>query len=254
MPKKIGDSLATKIVLGVIICASFLFLAVVSYQKAKLGRSVAEKQEELKVYKDEGLGKLSMEKNRLERELNSLQEATKSITAMLFSKPASRMSMEVGDPLKFKEELYKVQNKIKEDGASTNFQFPFWLGFDKYEHDIPNPADLPYKVKQLEIIKTVGNLALASNVPQISTIEFLEIKRILPENSKDVLYMEFPVRVVLKCRNENLINFMHKLSAADVPFRIDSFKVKVSAEEGEAAGGLTAELVIAAAVLPAEKT
>jgi len=254
MPKNIGDSLMTKIVLGVIIFVSFLFLGIVSYQKAKISSAVGQKQEELKIYKDEGLGKLSMEKNRLERELNSLQEAAKNITGILFSKPSSRMSMEVGDPLKFKEELYKVQNKVKEDGASINFQFPFWLGFDKYEHDIPNAADLPYRIKQLEIIKMIGNMALASNVPEVSAIEFLEIKRILAEDSKDLLYMEFPVKVVLKCRNENLISFLHKLGTADVPFKLDSFKIKVTVEAGQPTGGLTAELVISAAVLPAEKT
>lgn len=240
----------TKITLGVVIFASFLFLGIVSYQKAKISSAVAQKQEELKVYSDEGLGKLTMEKNRLERELTYLQEASKDITAMLFSKPGSRMSMEVGDPLKFKEELYKVQNKIKEGDV---FQFPFWLGFDKYEHDIPNAADLPYRIKQLDIIKAIGNMALASNVPVISSIEFLEIKRISAEGSKDTLYMEFPVRVVLKCRNENLINFFHKLSAADTPLKVNSFKIKVTTEAGEPTDVLMAEMVISAAVLPAEK-
>ncbi len=173
---------------------------------------------------------------------------------MLFSKPASRMTKEVGDPLKFKEELYKVQNKIKEAGAAINFQLPFWLGFDKYEHDIPNPADLPFRVKQLDIINEIGNLALVSKVPEILTIEFLEVKRIMADNNKEILYMEFPVKIVLKCSNESLINFMQKLSVADMPFRFDSFKIKVSGEEGAAAAGaLTGELVIVAAVLPAEK-
>ncbi len=244
----------TKVVLGVIILVSFLFLGIVVYQKTMFGKAVGQKQEELKVYKDEGLGNLNSEKNRLERQLNSLREATKNMTSVLFSKPGSRMSMEVGDPLKLKEELYKVQNKIKEGGAAINFQFPFWLGFDRYEHDIPSAADLPYRVKQLDIIKEIGNLALASKVPEISSIEFLEIKRVFAEDNKEILYMEFPVKVILKCRNENLINLLHEFSAADIPFRIDSFKIKVSAEEGEAAGGLTAELVIVAAILPAEKT
>lgn len=244
----------TKIALGVIILVSFIFLAVVAYQKTKMESAVAQKQEDLKTYKDEGLGSLNSERNHLEKQLNSFQEASKSMTVMLFSKPNSRMSMEAGDPLKLKEELYKVQNKIKEAGAAINFQFPFWLGFDRYEHDIPSAADLPYRVKQLDIIKEIGNLALASKVPEISSIEFLEIKRILVENSKDLLYIEFPVKVVLKCKNDNLINLLYKFSVSDMPFRIDSFKIKVSAEEGEAAGGLTAELVIVAAVLPAEKT
>lgn len=243
----------TKIVLGIIILVSFIFLALVAYQKSKMESAFGQKQEELKIYKDEGLGRLTSGRAHLEKQLNSLQEASKSVTVMLFSKSNSRMSMEAGDPLKLKEELYKVQNKIKEAGGAINFQFPFWLGFDRYEHDIPSAADLPYRVKQLDIIKEIGNLVLASKVPEISAIEFLEIKRIIAENSKDILYMEFPVKVVLKCKNENLINLLYKFSVADMPLRIDSFKIKVSAEEG-AAGGLTAELVIVAAVLPAEKT
>lgn len=254
MLKNIGDSLMTKIVLGVIIFVSFIFLGIVVYQKAKIGTAVGQKQEELETYKDEGLGNLNSEKNRLEKQLNFLQDAGSNMTAMLFSKPGSKMSIEAGDPLKFKEELYKVQNKIKEGGAAINFQFPFWLGFDKYEHDIPSAADLPYRIKQLDIIKAIGNIALASKVPEISGIEFLEIKKVFADDNKEVLYMEFPVRIILNCRNENLINLLHKFSVADIPFRIDSFKIKVSTEKEEAAGGLTAELVIVAAILPAEKT
>jgi hypothetical protein len=254
MPKNIGDSLMTKIVLGIAILLSFLFLGAAVYQKAKIEKIIGGKQEELKTYKDEGLGRLNSEKNRLEKQLNSLEEAGKKMTGILFLRPGSKMSMEAGDPLKFKEELYKVQNKIKEDGAAANFQFPFWLGFDRYKHDIPSSADLPYRVKQLDIIKEIGNLALASKVPEILGIDFLEIKKISAENNKEILYMEFPVKIILKCKNENLINFLYKFSVADIPFRIDSFKIKVSAEEGEAAGGLTTELVVVAAILSAEKT
>ena len=251
MPKNISDSLMTKIALGIIILVSLIFLAVVAYQKVKMESAVGQKQEELKTYKDEGLGSLNSERSRLEKQLNSLQEANKSMTVMLFSKPNSRMSMEAGDPLKLKEELYKVQNKIKEAGAAINFQFPFWLGFDRYEHDIPSAADLPYRVKQLDIIKEIGNLVLASKVPEISVIEFLERKPVFAEDSKEILYMEFPVKIVLKCKNENLIDLLYKFSVADMPFRIDSFKIKVSAEAGAAAGGLTVELVVVAAILPA---
>jgi hypothetical protein len=252
MPKGMNESLTTKISLGAVILVSFLFLGITVYDRLRIEGAVVQKQEQLKVYKNQGLGLLSSEKNRLERQLKAMREADKEISGMLFSKPSSRMVKEVGDPLKFKEELYKVQNKIKEDGASINFQFPFWLGFERYEHDIPNPADLPFRVKQLDIINEIGSLALASKVPEISTIEFLEIKKIMADN-KEILFMEFPVRVVLKCGNESLVNFMYKLSVADVPLRIDSFKIKVSADESAAEGDMTGELVIVAAVLPAEK-
>ena len=235
-----SESLTTKILLGVIILISFLFLGIAVYEKLKIEAAVVQKQQQLKVYKNQGLGLLTSEKNSLERQLNSLKEADKDISGILFSKPASRMAKEVGDPLKFKEELYKAQNKLKEDGASMNFQFPFRLGFDRYEHDIPSPADLPLRVKQLDIIKEIGNIALASKVPEIQTIEFLEVKKVTAETG---LYMEFPVRVVLKCKNENLVNFMQELSVAEIP----------STEETAAVGDLTAELLIVAAVLPAEK-
>ncbi|MDD4878869.1 MAG: Amuc_1100 family pilus-like protein [Candidatus Omnitrophica bacterium] len=247
-----SESLTTKVSLGAVILVSFLFLGVTVYDRWRIERAVVQKQQELEVYKNQGLGFLSSEKNRLDRQLKSMQEADKEISGMLFSKPSSRMVKEAGDPLKFKEELYKVQNKIKEEGASISFQFPFWLGFDRYEHDIPNPTDLPFRVKQLDIIKEIGNLVLASKAPEISTIEFLEIKKITADN-KEILYMEFPVKVILKCNNENLVNFMYKLSVADMPFRVDSFKIKVSLDEAAPDGELTAEMVIVAAVLPAEK-
>ena len=55
----------TKIMLGVIILVSFLFLGIVVYQKTMFGSAVGGKQEELKAYKDKGLGNLNSEKNRL---------------------------------------------------------------------------------------------------------------------------------------------------------------------------------------------
>ena len=252
MPKGMSESLTTKTFLVAVILVSFLFLGITVYGRLRIEGAVVQKQQQLKVYEDRGLGFLNSEKNRLEKQFKSLQEADKDISGMLFPKPSSRMVKEVGDPLKFKEELYKVQNKIKGDGASINFQFPFWLGFDGYKHDIPNPADLPFRIKQLDIINEIGNLALASKVPEISAIEFLEIKKIMADN-KEILYIEFPVKVILKCSNENLINFVYKLSVADIPFKVDSFKIKVSVGESAADGDLTGELVIVAAVLPAEK-
>ena len=248
-----SDSLVTKVILSVVILLSLVFLGIVVYERTSLRAAIEQKKQELKSYKNEGLGYLSGEKFKLEKQLKYLQSADTDLSGLLFSKPVSKMAKEAGDPLKFKEELYKVQNKLKEEGSSINFQFPFWLGFDRYEHDIPSSADIPSRVKQLDIVKEIGNIALASKVPEISGIEFLEVKRILGDDNKEILYLEFPVKVVLKCKNDNLVNFLYKLSVSDIPFRIESFKIKVSEEEGEAQGDLTAEIVIVAAILPSDK-
>jgi len=254
MPKGISESLMTKIAIGVAILLSLLFLGIAVYERVRIIGAVEQKQQELTAYKNEGLGKLNSERVRLEKQLQLLQDTNKNMNDILFSTPISKMAKEVGDPLKFKEELYKVQNKIKEDGGAINFLFPFWLGFDKYEHDIPNAADLPFRIKQLDIIKEIGDIALAAKVPEISSIDYLEVKKITAEDTKELLYVEFPVKLVLKCKNENLINFLYKLSVANIPFKIDSFKIKVSGEDGGAIGELTAELVVVAAIIPADKT
>lgn len=254
MPKAMSDSSVTKIALGAAILISFLLLGLTAYERARVKSAIGHKQRELTAYKDVGLGALSGEKNKLEKQLKFLREADKDLSGMLFSKPSSRMTKEIGDPLKFKEELYKIRKKIKEDGAATDFRFPFWLGFDRYEHDIPGSADLPLRVKQLDIIKEIGNLALTSNIPELSNIEYLEAKKIFADTNKETLYTDFPVKVTLKCKNENLIGFMQKLSVADIPFRVDSFKIKVREEDGKATDELTAEFIIVAAVLPPEKT
>jgi len=254
MPKNMSDSLMTKIVLSIVVLFSMFFLGIGVSERVNIEKDIAQKQQDLKIYKDEGLGRLNGEKVRLEKQLKLFQDVYKGMVGKLFSKPDSKMTQEINDPLKFKEELHKVQNKVKEEGATLNYQFPFWLGFDKYEHDIPNTADLPYRVKQLDIIRQINDILLKSKIPEVTTIEFLEVKKISSESGKEILYMEFPVKIVFKCRNENLVNFLYMLSVSDTPFRVDSLRTKSVEEEGDARGELTSEIVIIAAILPPDKT
>jgi len=250
MQKGLNESTTTKIVLGVIIAISFLFLGIAAYKRNVASNALAQKRQELMVYNNGGLKPLRVEKSRLEKELKFLQSSCKDISDLLFAKPASKMTKEVGDPLKFKEELYRVQVRIKENGSMA---FPFWLGFDRYEHDIPNSSDLPNRIKQLDTIEEICKAALASKIPEISGIEFLEVKKIFADNSKETLYVDLPVKISIKCNNNNLINFMQKISVADLLFRVDSLKVKIDEEDGTVEGDLKAEFVIIASVLPADK-
>ena len=79
MPKGMSESLTTKISLGVVVLISFLFMGIIVYERMRIENSVEQKQQQLKVYKNQGLGLLNSEKNRLEKQLNSLHEADKAI-------------------------------------------------------------------------------------------------------------------------------------------------------------------------------
>lgn len=253
MPKNIKPHVMTKLVLGLVFLASLGVAIFVGYDRASLKQSIQDKTGELDNYKDQGLAVLNRERLRLEKHLGSLKDVNDQMNNGLFSKPKSKMPKETGDALKFKEELFRVQNKIKEEGIPIDFQFPFWLGFERYEHDIPTSADLPVRAKQLEIIKEMMDLMLQAKVPEVSSIEFLESRSVVYEGGKDPLFREFPIRISFKCKNDNLINLLHRIYVSEIPFRVDMLKIKVLNEDTGEKGELKIEAVIVAAIQQADK-
>lgn len=253
MAKGLQTHVTIKVVLGAIFVVSLAIVILAAYDRVSLRRAISEKMNELKVYRDQGLDVLNRERLNLEKQLKSLKDVNDRINKALFSSPKARMPKEAGDALKFKEELYKVQNKIKEEGGSIDFKFPFWLGFEKYEHNIPTPSELPVRVKQLDIIREIADLMLQSKVPELSSVEFLESKNVMYEGGKEPVYREFPVRISFRCKNDSLIGFMYKLYVSEIPFKIDMLKIVVSSEETAEKGDLKVELIAAAAIQPAEK-
>lgn len=253
MAKGIKPHVMTKIVLGLVFLVSLGIAIFVVYDRAALKQSIQDKTGELDNYKDQGLAVLNRERLKLDKQLGSLKDINDRMNNGLFSKPKSKMPKETADALKFKEELYRVQNKIKEEGIPIDFQFPFWLGFERYEHDIPSFADLPVRVKQLEIIREAMDLMLKAKVPEVSSIEFLESKSVVYEGGKEPLFRDFPVRISFKCKNDNLVSLLHNIYVSDVPFRVDTLKIKVLNEETGEKGELKVEAVIVAAIQQADK-
>jgi len=247
MFKNIKAPTLTKIILVIICISSLIFLGASALQSYSLKHTIDTRKKELRIYRREGLSNL--EKNRLssEKQLNVLTRYYKEIVQTLSSKPRTRMPKEA-DPLKFKEELYKAQTKLKQDGSSINFQFPPSLGFAKYEREIPSTSELLIGVKQLDIIQQICGLMVESKVPEVTAIEFEEAKDVM--RGSDIAYKELPVRIVLKCNNENLINFLYGLSVSDIPFMISYMNLKTVDERPETKGQLEAILVITAAVFP----
>lgn len=250
MVKGTGTAGLTKLILAILFVLSFAYLIVAVYQAFSLEKSVERKQRELETYQKDGLSKLIRERARLERQLKAVESSYDEIAGLAAPKPKSRMPKDPGDPLKFKEELYRVQNKLREDGKTLNFEFPFWLGFDKYEHDIPTAADLPLRVKQLDIIKEVGALMLNNNISAIAAAEFGDVKNISAEGAKDIVYKEFPLNIGFICTNENLINFLHTLTLSDIAFKVGYIKLKAAEAKAVRKDNLSVELIITTAVFP----
>ncbi|KPK40633.1 MAG: hypothetical protein AMJ78_06985 [Omnitrophica WOR_2 bacterium SM23_29] len=247
--KGIGAPALTKLILGIIVIASIFYLLMSGYQTYSYKITLGWKQMSLRSYEKEGITNLENKRTTFEEQLNEISTYYKEIIETLSSKPKSRMPKE-GDPLRFKEELYKIQTKLKQDGSPIGFEFPAGLGFAKYEKEIPSASELPIRVKQLEIIQEIGDLMLKAKVPKITDVEFKDIKDITLEKSKDILYKEFPLEVSFKCKNENLINFLHGLTISDIPFMIDSINLKTSDDRVETKDELEVQLVILAAIFP----
>ncbi len=250
MVKVNGTAGLVKLILAILFILSLVYLIAVVYQVFSLEKSVERRQKELEAYQKDGLGKLNREKVKLERQLKAVEGSYDEITGLFTLKSKSRMPKEPGDPLKFKEELYKVQNKLKEDGKAINFEFPFWLGFDKYEHDIPTQADLPVRVKQLDIIREVGDLMVKNGISMVSAVEFGEVRNISAEGGKDIAYKDIPLKIGFVCKNSNLMNFLHALSISEIPLKVDYMQLKTPEGESKTKGDLSVELIITAAVFP----
>jgi hypothetical protein len=250
MAKATGSAGLIKLVLAILFTLSSAYLIAVVFHVSYMEQSVERKQKELKAYQKDGLAKLNREKVRLEKQLKAVESSYDEITGLVAPKPKSRMPKDPGDPLKFKEELYKVQNKLKEDGKSLNFEFPFWLGFDKYEHDIPTAADLPLRVKQLDIIKEAAALILNSGISTIAEVEFGDVKNISVEGGKEIVYKEFPLKIGFVSTNEDLIDLLRALTISEIAFKVDYIKLKAPEAKAMEKGDLSVELIITAAVFP----
>lgn len=249
MVKGIRAPALTKLILGLLVISSIFYLLISWYQTHSYKISLGWKQKNLRLYEKQGLANLESKKATFEKQRDEITNYYKEIVETLSSKPKSRMPEE-GDPLKFKEELYKVQTKLTLDGSSIGFEFPSGLGFAKYEKEIPRASELLIRVKQLEIIQEIGDLMVKSKVPKITDIEFKDVKDITLEKSKDVIYKEFLLRISFKCKNENLINFLHGLTISDIPFKMDSINLKIAEEKEETKSELEVELAILTAVFP----
>lgn len=250
MSKKIAKPALTKILLGAVVVLSAAYLSVTGYKTYSLKKSIGQKENDLMAYKREGLPGLERKKRDLEKRLRAIENSYNEIVEKLSSGAKARMPKEAGDALKFKEELFKVQTKLKERGSAIGFQFPAGLGFAKYEKEIPTGSDLLIRVKQLDIIAEIGDIMLSSKVPQITAIEFKDVKDVTVEGDKEAVYKEFPLKISFKCQNENLMNFLYGLSVSDIPFSINSLNLKAADVRSKAKGELTVEFTIVAAIFP----
>lgn len=249
--KKIGTPLLTNIILGFVVLLSFIYLGIEWRAIYLLKSAVKQKQEELLQYQSKGISQLSREKLKLQDRLKAMEVSYREIVETLSSTAESRMPKEVGDPLKFKEELYKVRTKLKEDGAEINFQFPPGLGFEKYQQDVlPTAEELPIAIEQLEIVKYITSLMLKLNIVEITDIKFDKVRDITLPGSKETIFREFPVEITFKGRNENIINLLHGLSISGFIFKVDYMNLKSAIAEGEPIGNIEVMITIIAAVFP----
>lgn len=246
MHRRLLKPVFVKSILAALFIFSAIFMCVVIYKALAIRNTINSKKAALELYRNKGLDKLNEDKAFLEKQLKTMNASYEEITQRLASQLKPKKPKEITDPLKFKEELYKAQNKLKEDGRTINFDFPFWLGFEKFEHDIPSAAELPIRAKQLEIIKETANLILKAGIAVVNVVEFKDTRDVAV--GRDVLYKEYPMRMGLVCKNENLVNFLYSLSVAEVPLKVEYIKIKTSETKEPVKYELAVELIISAAV------
>jgi len=167
--------------------------------------------------------------------------------------PAARLPKDVKEPLKFKEEIFKTQDKMKEKAASAGLKIAKEaqaLGFEEYERKIPAKEEVINLTKELQIIEELVILMFNSGVDILERVEFLDCIDRAVGDEKPFSYRIFPIRLKITLSIKDLAKFLHNISESDYIFLVNTLNIDTLNEKESQ---LQAELEISAVVFLTQK-
>ena len=105
-----------------------------------------------------------------------LDNMYKQITKEL-NTPFARMPEDVKGPLKFKEEIFRIQAELQQKAIVKGLDLTKEaqsLGFQEYEKEIPIKEEIPILTKKLHIAQELIKLMFDSDIDKLTNIKFLE--------------------------------------------------------------------------------
>jgi hypothetical protein len=188
---------------------------------------------------------------------NEEKEKLKSLFSQIMKEldvPSARMPVEVKEPLKFKEEIFNVQDKIQQQARLRGLTFDDQaesLGFREYETKIPVEAEVPNLTKKLLIAEELVELMFSSKIDKLTAIKFLDCKDNILKSESPLSYRVFPIELKVVSSVKELAYFLYLLADSKHIFVVNSINVNSLANEKNQ---VQAELDISSIVFLEEQT
>jgi len=142
--------------------------------------------------------------------------------------PATRLPKEVKEPLKFKEEIFKTQDRIKKKAASAGLKIAKEaqaLGFEEYEKKIPVKEEVVNLTYQLRAIEELVTLMFNSGVDILENVEFSDSIDKVVGDEKPFSYRIFPIRLKIALSIKDLAKFLYNISESDYIFLVNTLNI-----------------------------
>ena len=162
-----------------------------------------------------------------------ISEYYKSFYA-LFVSDWNKMPSSVLEPLKFKEKLFKVQSKITKKaraGKLTIGEGALYLGFDRYESEIPQASDIPDLTAELQAVEELISLMMQAQIISLERIRILEPQDKILYGEKEPFVRIFPIQMTLEANSEDFIEFVSLYSKSDFIFVLSDMHIYRSESE-----------------------
>lgn len=148
--------------------------------------------------------------------------------------PFARIPEGVKGPLKFKEEIFNVQDKLRQKADSTGLileREAQSLGFQEYEKEIPTKEEIPKLTKKLHIAEELVELIFASKIDFLENIEFLECRDNILDGEDALSYRVIPVKLEIISSLRNLARFLYFLSESKFIFVVNDININSSTDK-----------------------
>ena len=172
------------------------------------------------------------------------QEAAKVIDAFQTDLAKKEFPLEPLTPERFQDQLKASVTAVKKKAEEANVKLPekgFFLGFERYENNLPPPEAATPLGRQLKAIEWVINQYIANSVVEIHSLSRTELpeergggdKKAAPGNNQPAggpgggsgakrsgrgdLVKYFPFRVDTICKQPKLANLLNAVTATDAP-------------------------------------
>jgi uncharacterized protein (DUF1499 family) len=159
-----------------------------------------------------------------------------------------RMPKNIKEPLKFKEDIFKLQDALYAEASLRNLIFEGdakSLGFKEYEKKIPAEEEVPVLTKKLSIIEELVNLMIESNADSLIQVEFLNYIDKELDGKNSLSYRIIPVDITMVSSIKDLAQYLYLLSESDCIFIVDNIRIdSLSDEKDELKTNLTISNIV----------